>query len=140
MFEHKIFILNKHLQKKMNRIVINENIEQEFINNVLSEALCPSAEKVLIVKDFIDKNFAKTNIDDIDANGYPTKNKMVNMLSGGQPIKTMNLAEFLLMLDDKFHNMISDGNDRKKFLKQIIKDWYTGKLPKNGILSVNFIK
>ncbi len=124
----------------MNKIKINENTEQEIIKEILSEALCPSAEKVRLVKDFIDRNFAKTQINDIDENGYPTKNKMVNMISNGQPIKAMTLAEFLLMLDDKFHNMISDDIDRKKFLKQIIKDWYQGKLAKNGILSVNFIK
>lgn len=122
------------------RILINENTEQEVISGILEEALCPSAEKVLLVKNFIDKNFAKVEVDDIDDNGYPTKDKMINMLSNGQPLKTMSLSEFLLMLDDKFHSMISNDSDRKKFLKQIIKDWYTGKLAKNGILSVNFIK
>ena len=65
---------------------------------------------------------------------------MVNLLSSGQPLKTMTLGEFLLMLDDKFHSIINDDGDRKKFLKQIIKDWYMGKLTKNGVLSVNFIK
>jgi hypothetical protein len=62
------------------------------------------------------------------------------MLSSGQPIKTMSLREFLLLLDDRFHDMMTDDSDRKKFLKQIIKEWYTGKLAKNGLLSVNFIK
>ena len=121
-------------------ILINEETEREIVGGILTESFSPSAEKVLLVKDYIDKNFAKVEIDDIDENGYPTKDKMVNMLSGGQPLKTMTLGDFLLMLDDKFHSIITDDNDRKKFIKQIIKDWYTGKLAKNGILSVNFIK
>lgn len=121
-------------------ILINEETEREIVGGILTESFSPSAEKVLLVKDYIDKNFAKVEIDDIDENGYPTKDKMVNMLSGGQPLKTMTLGDFLLILDDKFHSIITDDNDRKKFIKQIIKDWYTGKLAKNGVLSVNFIK
>ena len=121
-------------------ILINEETEREIVGGILTESFSPSAEKVLLVKDYIDKNFVKVEIDDIDENGYPTKDKMVNMLSGGQPLKTMTLGDFLLMLDDKFHSIITDDNDRKKFIKQIIKDWYTGKLAKNGVLSVNFIK
>lgn len=124
----------------MKKILINENIENEIIDGLLTESFSPSAEKVLLIKNYIDKNFAKVEIDDIDENGYPTKDKMVNLLSGGQPLKTMTLGEFLLMLDDKFHSIINDDSDRKKFLKQIIKDWYMGKLAKNGVLSVNFIK
>lgn len=124
----------------MKKILINENIENEIIDGLLTESFSPSAEKVLLIKNYIDKNFAKVEIDDIDENGYPTKDKMVNLLSGGQPLKTMTLGEFLLMLDDKFHSIINNDSDRKKFLKQIIKDWYMGKLAKNGVLSVNFIK
>lgn len=121
-------------------IIINEDVEQELISEILTEGFSPDREKVLIVKDYLDKNFAPVQVDDIDANGYPIKDKMVNMLSNGQPLKTMTLKEFLLLLDDKFHSMIKDGNDRRKFLKQIIKEWYSGKLAKNGLLSVNFIK
>lgn len=124
----------------MKKILINENTENEIIDSLLTESFSPSAEKVLLIKNYIDKNFAKVEIDDIDENGYPTKDKMVNLLSSGQPLKTMTLGEFLLMLDDKFHSIINDDGDRKKFLKQIIKDWYMGKLTKNGVLSVNFIK
>jgi hypothetical protein len=121
-------------------ITIDENTEHDIIGNILTESFSPSTEKVLLVKDYIDKNFARVTIDDIDDNGYPIKDKMVNMLSGGQPLKTMTLGDFLMLLDDKFHKIIKDDSDRKKFLKQIIKDWYTGKLTKNGVLSVNSIK
>ena len=61
------------------------------------------------------------------------------MSCSGQPLKTMQPKEFLLFLDDKFHGMIADESDRKKFLKQVIKDWYNNKISKNGLLSVNHL-
>ena len=122
------------------KIIIDEGMEREIISEILTESFYPDREKVLIVKEFLDANFSPVPMDDIDANGYPTKDKMVNMLSKErQPLKTMTVGELLLMLDDKFHPMVNDDSDRRKFLKQIIKEWYTGKLGKNGVLSVNFI-
>ena len=146
-FKEKIVSLHRFLVQRYlyymydmrKNIIINEDTEREVIGEILTEGFSPDKEKVLIVKDYIDKNFEPVRIDDIDANGYPVKDKMVNMLSGGQPIKTMTLKEFLLLLDDKFNPIITNDDDRKRFLKQIIKDWYSGKLGKNGLLSVNFV-
>lgn len=121
-------------------IIISEEKEQQIIGDILTEVFCPSAEKVLIIKDYIDKNFARQLLDNIDDDGYPTKEKTVVMLSvDKQPLKTLNMKEFLRLLDDRFFKMISDEKDRKKFLKQVIKDWYYNKIDKNGLLSVNFL-
>ena len=49
------------------------------------------------------------------------------------------MKELLRLLDDKFHNMVSDNVDRKKFLKQVIRDWYQNNIKNNGILSVNHL-
>lgn len=111
------------------------------MRSLLQESLSPDREKVLIVKKYLDDNFARVETDDIDANGYPTKVKSVTLVSRDkQPLKPMSIADLLLMLDDKFQDMIKDENDRKLFLKQIITDWYNGNIDKNGILSVNFLK
>jgi hypothetical protein len=56
-----------------------------------------------------------------------------------QPLKTLRMKELLMLLDDKFNNMVSDDKDRKKFLKQVITDWYLNKIKNNGILSVNHL-
>lgn len=124
----------------MKYIKINEDVETKIISELISEAFYPNVDKVLFIKDYIDKNFKKQSLDDIDTNGYPCSTPSVVMMSkNGQPIKTMEMKEFLLFLDDKFHNMISDESDRKKFLKQVITDWYNNKISKNGLLSVNHL-
>ena len=75
-----------------------------------------------------------------DNNGYPTKEKTVMLLSKEkQPLKTLNMKELLRLSDDKFHTMVSDDIDRKKFLKQVITDWYKNNIKSNGILSVNHL-
>lgn len=124
----------------MRQILINESDETTIISELISEAFYPNVDKVLFIKDYIDKNFKKQSLDDIDTNGYPCTTPSVVMMSkSGQPMKTMEMKEFLLFLDDKFHNMISDESDRKKFLKQVITDWYNNKISKNGLLSVNHL-
>lgn len=122
-------------------IKINENIlNEDIIGNILQESFYPISDMVLIVKKFLDKNFARQLQDDIDSNGYPKKKCVVTMLStDGQPLKTMSMRELLLMLDDKFNSMVKDEKDRRNLLKQIIRDWFDNKISKQGILSVNLI-
>ena len=61
------------------------------------------------------------------------------MMSGKQVVKTLQGDEMLLLLDDKFSKMIKDKDDRIKFLKQVLNDWYSNNISKNGLLSVNTI-
>lgn len=125
---------------KKRTIVIDEDKEQMIIGNILEEAFYPNADKVLIIKNYIDKNFVKQEMDSLDENGYPSKEHSVVMISATkQPLKSFNMREFLMLLDDKFHKMISKDKDRKKFLKQVIKDWYNGNIKSNGVLSVNYL-
>ena len=94
----------------------------------------------MAIKTYLDKNFAKQQLDSLDDNGYPTKEKTDVLLSNEkQPLKTLNMKELLRLLDDKFHYMVSDNVDRKKFLKQVIRDWYQNNIKNNGILSVNHL-
>lgn len=124
----------------MKTIIISEEKEQSLISDILQEAFFPVADKVLLIKDYLDGNFAKQELDTLDDNGYPTKEKTVVWLSREkQPLKTLTMKELLSLLDDRFNRMISDDLDRKKFLKQVIRDWYGGKIGKNGILSVNHL-
>ena len=121
---------------KIDESILNEDI----LGNILQESFYPISDMVLIVKKFLDKNFARQLQDDIDSNGYPKKKCVVTMLStDGQPLKTMSMRELLLMLDDKFNSMVKDEKDRRNLLKQIIRDWFDNKISKQGILSVNLI-
>lgn len=123
----------------MKRIRINEKIEQNIINQLLVESFNPSAEKVLIIKDYLDKNFKQAHMDDIDSNGYPQKVGVINMIVDDQVVKTLQGDEMLMLLDDKFAKIMKDKNDRHKFLKQVLLDWYHNNIKKNGLLSVNTI-
>lgn len=128
------------MTKNNKTLIITEETEQKLIADILEEAFYPTSDKVLAIKTYLDKNFAKQKLDSLDANGYPTKENTVVMLSKEkQPLKTLNMKELLRLLDDKFHNMVSDNLDRKKFLKQVIRDWYHNNIKNNGILSVNHL-
>lgn len=128
------------MTKNNKTLIITEETEQKLIADILEEAFYPTSDKVLAIKMYLDKNFAKQKLDSLDVNGYPTKENTVVMLSKEkQPLKTLNMKELLRLLDDKFHNMVSDNLDRKKFLKQVIRDWYHNNIKNNGILSVNHL-
>jgi hypothetical protein len=120
-------------------IKINEDNERQIIQDILAESYYPTGEKVLTIKNYLDGNFQRIQSDDIDEKGYPKKVNCVMLMSGNQALKPMTMSELLLMLDDKFIKMISDKSDRRKFLKQVIKDWYDNKIDRNGVLSVNFV-
>lgn len=121
---------------KINEDILNEDI----VGDILQESFFPVADKVLMVKKFLDNGFARQLQDDIDENGYPKKKCVAIMLSiDKQPLKTMAMRELLLMLDDKFNSMVKDEKDRRNFLKQIIRDWFDNKISKQGLLSVNLI-
>lgn len=131
---------NFYESKKKKTVIITEQEEQRLIENILQEAFYPTSDKVLAIKSYLDKNFKKQELDSLDGNGYPIKEKTVMLLSKEkQPLKTLNMKELLRLLDDKFHKMISDNDDRKKFLKQVIVDWYRNNIKSNGILSVNHL-
>lgn len=120
-------------------IKISENAERDIIANVLTEAFYPEREKVLSIKDYLDKNFTRYENIDVDEDGYPKSYNAVQLIMNGQPVKPMTMEELLRHLDDKFMNMIRDKSDRKKFLIQVIKDWYNNKIDRNGLLSVNLV-
>lgn len=122
------------------RFKLDENTEQDVLRLVLTEAFYPTSTSVLLIKDFLDKNFRKSEIDDINSEGYPTKAKTAVMVSNnGQPLKTFQPRELLLVLDDKFQKLISKKEDRRKFLKQVIVDWFNNTISKEGVLSVNHL-
>lgn len=118
-------------------IVIDESKETKMMNAILKSPFTPKADQVIAIQEYLDKNFVKQKLDTLDTNGYPTKENVVILVSSDkQPLKTLNMKELLMLLDDKFHKFISDDKDRRMFLKQVIIDWYKGNI-RNGILSVN---
>jgi hypothetical protein len=123
-------------------ILITEEQERFIINNLMKESssFYPDSEKVMVVKDYIEKNFSKQVIDDIDANGYPTQSTVAIMKNkSGQPINSLKPRDLFLVLQDKFQTIYQNRNMRDAFLKQVAMDWLNGKITKEGILSTNSI-
>lgn len=125
---------NKH-------IIVNEKTANDVMGYLLSESFVPSYKQTLAIKEYLDKNFTKTTIDDIDENGNPRKKPAVQMVVSGQPLKTMEMPELILHLTsvDKFIKMIKNEDDLKSFMKQVVRDWFMNRIDKNGLLSVNHV-
>ena len=58
---------------KINEDILNEDI----VGDILQESFFPIADKVMVVKKFLDKSFMRQLQDDIDENGYPKKKCVV---------------------------------------------------------------
>lgn len=121
---------------KQKTIIIDEDKESKMIDNIFESVFYPSANNVVEVQDYLDKNFRKTQNVTLDINGYPKFENAVVLTQKGIDLKTLDMKHLLRMLDDKFVEMIKDKKDRRKFLKQVIIDWFRNKI-KNGILTVN---
>lgn len=133
--------LKLDLQENVKRIIITEAQFKE-LNSRLSENINGKyyidPEKVLIVKNYLDKNFVKASIPCMGSDGYPTSMPIVGLKgTDGTVMKNMTDKQLFFMLQNHFFKMFSDANERDKFLKQIIKDWYYGKISKEGMPSVN---
>lgn len=125
----------------MKTFIIDDNVNDNIIKGCLLESFFPTSNRVILIKKHLDKNFVKNKVDDIDANGMPCKSYMAMLIGDHkQPLKSFKPQELLVYLDDKFHNIIKNNNDRNIFLKQVLKDWFNDKISKEGVLSVNFLK
>lgn len=103
------------MTKKRN-VIVTEDVAQAYVDSILTEGFIPSVEKVRLVKQYLDKHFKNASL------------------------YNMTPRELLLMVDDEFVGMMKDEKDRRKFLKQIIRDWSSGKLKDDGVLSVSMIE
>jgi len=122
------------------KIFVTESQYQYIKNNVNEGKFPVDPNKVLVVKKFLDDNFQKGGIAAIGEDGYPTTISIVALKgTDGSLLKNMDDKQLFYMLQDKFKSMFDDTIKRDKLLAQIIKDWYKGKITKNGMLTVNLI-
>ena len=127
------------MKKNKKVVILTENLLQECYSTILNEVYYPLSSKVLLIKNYLDRNFKRDYILDMDENGYPINKGVVNMVSNGVVIQQMQGDEILTLLDDKFHNIIKDKKDRRTFLKQVLSDWFQNKISREGLLTVNKI-
>ena len=118
------------------KIIITEEQEQKLLEYLITERNYPiEPNKVLLVKKYLDKNFKRGNIAQFGDNGMPTNTPVVGILNQGKVVKNLTALQLFDLLEDEFRGMFSDKIQRSKFLAQVIKDWYAGKISKEGLLS-----
>lgn len=106
---------------------------------MVSESMgVPNPSIVLLVKDFLDKNFTKELYPDSDERGVPKDTVVFGMKdSNGEIVNTMTAQELFYFLQEQFKHVEKDKETRDKLLKQIIRDWVDDKITREGGLSVN---
>lgn len=118
------------------KIIITEEQEQTLLEHLIMEKTYPiDPNKVLVVKGYLDKNFKKGEISQFGSSGMPKGMSVVGIISGGNVVKNLTAKQLFDVLEDEFRGMFSDKIQRSKFLAQVIKDWYAGRISKEGLLS-----
>ena len=118
------------------KIIITEQQEQTLLEHLIMEKTYPiDPNKVLVVKGYLDKNFKKGEISQFGSSGMPEGMYVVGIISGGNVVKNLTAKQLFDVLEDEFRGMFSDKVQRSKFLAQVIKDWYAGRISKEGLLS-----
>lgn len=120
------------------KIYITEEQEQMLVGHLVMETRFPiNPTQVLIVKEFLDKNFQPCKLNEFGANGVPIATPIVQIKGpDGQPVKGLTARQLYDYLEPQFANMFSDKIHMSKFLVQVIKDWYYNRITKEGLLSV----
>ena len=118
------------------KIIITEAQEQALCEYLIMEQTYPiDPNKVLLVKAYLDKHFNKGSLAQFGDNGMPQTIPVVGVLSGGNVVKNLTAQQLLDILENEFRGMFTDKIQKTKFLAQVIKDWYAGKITKDGLLS-----
>lgn len=121
----------------MKKIIITEQQEQELIKQIVLQKTYPiKTNNVLLVKDYLDKNFKRGSLTEFGSNGMPTNTPVVGIISGGNVVKNLVAQQLLDILEDEFKGMFTDKIERAKFLAQVMIDWYYNRISKEGLLSV----
>lgn len=139
----KNIIISEDQSKTLAKI-LKEETYQMPVPKETGKPYCINPDKVLIVKNYLDKNFQKMAAEFKGDNGFRTKKRYALMLSSaGTPMdeKDYIFDETLLdMLTERFKNMFSNHEERGLFLTQVMNDWFDNKIGLFGNLSVNSLK
>lgn len=95
------------------------------------------SNKVYIIKKYLDSNFIKADIEELNDKGDLEKKPLVIMLdSKMQPTENrMTLVQLYYKVQYKYHNIIQNKKERNKFIWNVINDWFYNKITKNNNLS-----
>lgn len=121
----------------MKKIILDERQEKNLFETILQESIYGLSDKVNIIKKYLDNNFIKADYDSMDDNGDMKSNSLVIMKdTKQQPTQhRMTLEQLFEKLKYKYQNIITNKEERDKFLWQLVNDWYNNRISKNGNLT-----
>ena len=113
----------------MKKLILSENGAKELKNIIIKEAYY--SDHVECGKNFLDKNYMKAE--------YENDGKKLGIfikLDRGLPTKkSLWKQDVLDELDREFYNKITNDEERKGFISQLLDDWYNNRISKYGSLS-----
>lgn len=122
----------------MKNIILTENKIHTLLKAMVKESYGSWSEKVELVKNYLDRHFARAKATIMDKNGRPSFQDVVAWLDDNkQVVKTLTDVQLFYVIQDEFKDIIADKQERDDFLKQVIKNWYEHKITKNNSLSVS---
>lgn len=125
-------------QEKALAAYIKSNSDRLPVDRKANKPYSISPEKVLIVKNFLDRGFTPHDYEKIGDDGYPVKIKIVSMnAENGTPLKYMYKEQLKDLLIDRFQKMFSDTVERDIFMGRILDEWLNGTISPLGLLTTN---
>ena len=134
------------------KIIVNENQLNVLLEEIAGDEIIRdkdkmsipvrypiNTQKVLIVKDFLDKNFQQYDTPTIGNDGMPSQAYLVSMIKDDVKLKDMYQEDVIDLLIEKYKNMFLNHDERRKFLTQVFNDWYNNKIGTYGTLSKNYV-
>lgn len=122
----------------MKNIILTENKIHTLLKAMVKESYGGWSEKVELVKNYLDRHFARAKATIMDKNGRPSFQEVVAWLDDNkQVVKTLTDVQLFYVIQDEFKDIIADKQERDDFLKHVIKNWYERKISKNNSLSVS---
>ena len=122
----------------MKKIIISEEKEHLLYEEAMLEEMFGGwGDKVKSIKDYLDKNFARAAATIFGEDGKPQVKQGVAWLDEyRQVVKTLTEVQLFYIIQDQFKKILSNKEERDKFIIQVLKDWYNNKITKNYSLSV----
>ena len=119
----------------MKTIVINER-QEKILMRLMREEVSGLSDKVAEVKNYLDKHFHRARSSEFGKDGTPEMREVVVWVDdNNQIMKSLTDVQLFYVIQAKFKNILADRDERDKFLKQVIKDWYNKKISKENTLS-----
>lgn len=112
----------------------------EEIGNTIELKYPVECDKVLLIKDFLDKNFHKDMEDTYSPDGIVVRQPVIFVMNTqGMPVEKIDNET---LFDRAFHanrNMYLDQNRLNRFVKKVVEKWLEDKIDQNGMLDTNFV-